>query len=99
MTPSEFKTYRLSGLLPDDKIELWALEAFETWRDNQVHIDPSVRLTASDCMAFVGLSVFIHTDHYTEILAENFEMLKKWANYILVCVSDFGDDFGFDWRK
>ena len=99
MNPKEFLSFRSDYDLETDILEIWALEGFETWRDNQVHIQPSVRLTESDCMAFVGLSVFVHTDHYTEILAENFEMLKKCANYIMVCVADFGEDLGFEWRK
>lgn len=99
MTPNDFKEYRLSGFLSDDKVELWAIEGVKTWRDNQVYTHPSIRLTMSDCMAFAGLSVFIHTEHYTQTLVENYELLKKVANYILVVVEDFGDDLGFDWRK
>lgn len=99
MNLKEFRSFRSGYDLETDIFELWVLEGFETWRYNQVLISPSVRLTESDSMAFVGLSVFVHTDKYTEALAHNFELLKKVANYILVAITDFGDDLGFEWRK
>ena len=98
MNLQELRSYRSTYDLENDIIELWALEGVKTWRDNQVLISPAVRLTDGDSMAFVGLSVFVHTDKYTDTLVHNYEMLKKVANFILVAITDFGDDLGFEWR-
>ena len=99
MTVDQFTNLRLSGGLETSAVELWVDSAFNPWRVNQVVISEVKRLTERESMAFAGLSVFLHAEKYTDVVIANFERLKKHAAYVLVAISDFGDDLGFDWRK
>lgn len=99
MTVDQLMDLRLSGGLEKDTVELWADSAFNPWRNDQVVIQDGKRLTERESMAFAGLSVFLHSDKYTDTVVANFEKLKKHAAYVMVAIADFGEDLGFDWRK
>lgn len=99
MKISEFQKRRVAGELQTDIVELWIDDEIETWRDNQVQFAEGKVLTVSQARAFVGLSVFIHTKHYSEKLVKTFENLQRHASYILVAITDFESELGFDWRK
>lgn len=99
MTLAEFAKLRASEDLKTDIVELWVDDQFNPWRDNQVMYPETRRVRPHDFRVFVGLSVFVHTTKYTAQVVEIFEGLKKFSNYILVAVADFGDDLGFEFRK
>lgn len=99
MTPIEFCKQRATTGLKQDIVELWMDDEFVAWRDNQIVVDSNYSLKARDARCFAGLSVFLHTEKYTPAVAKNFQLLQNNANYIMVAITDFGDELGFEWRK
>lgn len=99
MTLAEFAALRAADCLETDVAELWIDDEFSPWRDNQVTYPETRRVRPHDFRVFVGLSVFVHTAKYTNQVVEIFDGLKKYADYVLVAVVDFGEDLGFEFRK
>ena len=99
MNLDQFAKARVSGQIDTDIVELWIDDEFTPWRKNQVTYPQNKAVRPHDFRPLAGMSVFMHTERYTDQIAIAFETLKKVSPFVMCVVTEFGDDLGFEYRK
>lgn len=99
MTLAEFKKKRLAGKFKSPVVNLWIDSEYKVKSENEVVVKSDISLAKFDGRLFYGLPVFIHSENYTKVVQEIYEELKKHTEFIVVALTDFGEDLGWKWTK
>lgn len=100
---------RMAGRLPNDRVTVfvgddWKLCDWSRYIETVAYPECVIRscdnIKRLDLRPLVRLSVFVVAVKYDDRLAELFNRLKDFADFICVTVMEWGaDDFGFDWMR
>lgn len=97
MTLADFYKLRQTKDCPRDVV-IWLDDTMIAPLDNHIVVGKA-QMRELDVRYFLGMEVFIYTDKYSQWLLDVLEQLKKTAAFILVGLTDFGDDLGWTWTK
>lgn len=100
MTLEELTQQRLKKTLSAHQVTLWLDGLYRPLPgSNEIALNDSVNVERLDLRCLVGLSVFIHAEHYTDKLVRLYERVKEHAAFVMVAIADFGDDLGWQWHR
>lgn len=98
MTLQEFYTLRADGKYPHRDVVVWLDDLMSPPLPRHMVVDAS-NIKDLDVRYFKGMDVFVYTDKYSDWLLEVLEKLKTTAAFILIALTEFGDDLGWKWTK
>lgn len=100
MTLEELTKQRLKRAYSAHQVTLWLDGLYQPLPEaKEIALNDSVNVERLDLRCLVGLSVFIHAEHYTDKLARLYERVKEHAAFVMVAVADFGDELGWKWHR
>lgn len=100
MTLEELTQQRLRKTLSAHQVTLWLDGLYLPLPgSNQIALSESVNVERLDLRCLVGLSVFIHAEQYTDKLARLYQRVKEHAAFVMVAITDFGDELGWKWHR
>lgn len=98
MTLQDFYAQRASGSYRRPDITIWLDDTMVCPVDSHIVVGKA-QMKDLDHRYFIGMSVFVYAESYSDWLLETLEKIKQSAVYILVGLTDFGDDLGWQWEK
>jgi len=100
MTLEELTQQRLKKMLSAHQVTLWLDGLYQPLTGSkEIALSDSVNVERLDLRCLVGLSVFIHAEHYTDKLVRLYERVKEHAAFVMVAIADFDDDLGWKWHR
>lgn len=100
MTLEELTQQRLTKRLSAHHVTLWLDGLYQPLPGSkEIALNDSVNVERLDLRSLVGLSVFIHAEHYTDKLVRLYQRVKEHAAFVMVAITDFGDDLGWKWHR
>lgn len=98
MTLADFYTRRVDGSYDRDDVVIWLDDTMDCPADSHIVVGKA-NMKDLDIRYFKGMAVFVYAEKYSDWLLDTLERLKKTADFILVGLSDFGDDLGWKWTR
>lgn len=99
MNLNEFKKLRLKDKYRYDHVRLWVDTDYEHPEENEVVVKSDMDVKKFDARLFYGLPVYLYSEKYTDTVVGIYEKLKDHTEFVLVALTDFGDDLGWKWTK
>ena len=100
MTLEELTQQRIRKALSAHQITLWLDGLYKPLGGSkEIALSESVNVERLDLRCLVGLTVFIHAERYTDKLVRLYQRVKEHAAFVMVAITDFGDDLGWKWHR
>lgn len=100
MTLEELTQQRLTNRLSAHRVTLWLDGLYQPLPGSkEIALNDSVNVERLDLRCLVGMSVFIHAEHYTDKLVRLYQRVKEHASFVMVAITDFGDELGWQWHR
>lgn len=100
MTLEELTQQRLRKTFSAHQITIWLDGEYQPLvGSKQIALSESINIERLDIRCLVGLAVFIHAERYSDKLARLYERVKEHAAFIMVAITDFGDELGWKWHR
>lgn len=100
MTLEELTQQRLTKRLSAHQITLWLDGLYQPLPGSkEIALSESVNVERLDLRCLVGLSVFIHSEQYTDKLVRLYQRVKEHAAFVMVAITNFGDELGWKWHR
>ena len=100
MTLDDLTQQRLRKSFSGDAVTIWLDGLYRCLPESkEIALSDSANVDRLDLRCLVGLTVFIHAEHYTDKLVRLYQRVKEHAAFVMVAITDFGDELGWKWHR